>query len=155
MKENKIGYSLYFICLLMLVVKLTFSTLNDIQVFEAMGLYPINPISIWNYNYLGKTSLVFLTLGTISLLGLLLRTKVGFILFLIFPYALIFYWFLGIYYSDTIITPYFSLLLLIPFNLTYTSKIFIQNLNLTNRLVLNGIAILLGAISGLSPILFY
>jgi len=155
MKENKIGYSLYFICLLMLVVKLTFSTLNDIQVFEAMGLYPINPISIWNYNYLGKTSLVFLTLGTISLLGLLLRTKVGFILFLIFPYTLIFYWFLGIYYSDTIITPYFSLLLLIPFNLTYTSKIFIQNLNLTNRLVLNGIAILLGAISGLSPILFY
>ena len=153
MKENKIGYTFYFICLLMLVVKLTFSALNDIQAFEAMGLHPINPISIWNYNYLGKTSLVFLTLGMISLLGLLLRTKIGYVLFLIFPYALIFYWISGIYNGDTLITPYYSILLLITFNFTYTSKIFLQNLNLTNRLLLNSIAILLGAISGLSPIL--
>ena len=139
----------------MLVVKLIFSTLSDIQTFEAMGLHPINPVSIWNYNYFGKLSMVFLAIGSISLLGTFLKNKTGYILFLIFPYSLIFYWVLGIYNDDTIIAPYFSVLLLIPFNLTYTSKIFLQNTNLTNRLLLNSIAILLGAISGLSPILFY
>jgi hypothetical protein len=146
--QNKLGSTLLFATLSILLIKFLIVTYQDVQLFS--DVYSTNEFSlqlIWGA-VITFGAFIWPFLILVGLVGFILKGKIGLFLILIFPYFVI----TNMVIHTTLIELYngvddfsqiiFSFLILIPINFPATFKIFNKQLNSIKQLKINLLALL-------------